>query len=176
MSTCAVTLLPPRSTCEGEQMAAKRQLPEGISLRHTRACSVHVGGDCDCWPTYQAQVFSARHRRRLSRSFPTPSAARNWRRDALVDLRRGTLTPGRAITLRQAAAEWESAAEAGVVRNRAGDAYKPSTLRGYRHALEQRLLPALGAVKLADIRRADVQRLVARMLEQGSTPARSATR
>ena len=66
---------------------------------------------------------------------------------------------------------WLSAAQAGLVRHRSGDAYKPSALRGYEHSLRARLLPALGGAKLNDIRRSDVQRLVNRMMADGLGPS-----
>jgi hypothetical protein len=53
------------------------------------------------------------------------------------------------VTLRQAADEWLAAAEAGLIRNRSGDPYKPSALRGYEHSPRARIVPALGGAKLA---------------------------
>ena len=64
-----------------------------------------------------------------------------------------------------------SSAERGAIRNRSGDRYKPSALRGYEQALRLRLLPPLGAHKLSDIGRADLQRLVARWQEAGLSPS-----
>jgi hypothetical protein len=72
--------------------------------------------------------------------FLSSVAARAWRQDAMVALRRGTFQPGRAITIRQAGAEWIEAAKAGLVRNRSGDPYKPSALRAYEDALRLCLL------------------------------------
>ena len=56
--------------------------------------------------------------------------------------------------------------ERGSVRTRSGDVYKPSVIRGYATSLRLRLLPALGARKLGDISRRDVQRLVDGWLEE----------
>lgn len=47
----------------------------------------------------------------------------------------------------------------GSIRNRSGDRYKPSTLRGYEQALREYVLPEIGAVKLQELRRQDIQRL-----------------
>jgi integrase len=112
-----------------------KRLPEGISLRHARSCPSRSGGRCRCTPTYQAQAWSPRDRKRLTRTFPTLAAARNWRYDALVGLRHGTLRAAGGVTLRQAADKWLGAAEAGIIRNRSGDVYKPSVLRGYEQSL-----------------------------------------
>ena len=48
----------------------------------------------------------------------------------------------------------------------AGDPYKPSAIRGYEE-LRLRLLPDLGGAKLSEIRRADVQALVDRLMAAG---------
>ena len=148
-----------------------KRLPEGITARHGRTCPARDGGRCKCDPSYQAQVWSASNGKRLSRTFPTLAAARTWRQDALVALRRRTLLPAQVMTLRAAAEEWLEGVRAGVIRNRSGDPYKPSALRGYEQALRLRILPALGGAKLGDIRRSDVQRLVTRMLESGLDPS-----
>jgi integrase len=144
-----------------------KRLAEGISLRHARSCPSRSSGRCRCAPTYQAQAWSPRDRKRLTRTFPTLAAARGWRYDALVGLRHGTLQAAGGVALRQAADEWLAAAEAGIVRNRSGDVYRPSVLRGYEQSLRGRLLPALGCAKLGDIGRSDVQRLVNRMMADG---------
>jgi integrase len=145
----------------------QKQLPDGISARHARTCPSRDGGRCRCDPNYQAQVWSSRDRKRLSRSFPTLAAARAWRHDALAALRRGAIRVGASTSLREAASEWLSGAREGVVRNRSGDHYKPSALRGYEQALRDYIIPELGAAKLADVRRSDVQRLVDRLLGSG---------
>jgi integrase len=142
----------------------QKRTPEGIAVRHSRTCPARSDGRCRCRPSYQAQVWSAREERRLSRSFPTLAAAKAWRHDALVGVRRGTVRARVAPALHEAAIEWLRGAKDGSIRNRSGDRYKPSALRGYDQALRDRILPELGGAKLSDIRRADVQRLVNRML------------
>jgi hypothetical protein len=46
------------------------RLPESMSLRHARSCPGISGGRCRCTPTYQAQPWSQRDHRRLTRTFP----------------------------------------------------------------------------------------------------------
>jgi hypothetical protein len=70
-------------------------------------------------------------------------------------------------TRRAAAHEWLEGAESGVIRNRSGDMYKPSVIRGYDEALRLRVLPAIGAHKLADIAARDVQDLIDRWQAEG---------
>jgi integrase len=45
--------------------------------------------------------------------------------------------------------------------------YKPSALRGYEQAMRDRVLPDLGAARLSEIRRIDVQDLADRLKAQG---------
>lgn len=148
-----------------------RRPPEGIQTRHARACPEPAGGRCRCQPTYQAQVWSARDRKRISRSFATLAAAKAWRHDALVGLRDGSMLAGGATTLRQAWDEWFDLASKGLVRNRSGDTYKPSALRGYEQGMRIRILPKLGAAKLSEIRRSDVQRLVNSLMAKDLKPS-----
>jgi integrase len=116
-------------------------------------------------------VYSARDGRKIRRTFPTITAAKAWRADASSALRKGTLRASPSTTLRRAADAWLEGARAGAIRNRSGDVYKPSVLRGYARSLRTRILPELGAVKLADVRLADVQDLADRMLADGLDPS-----
>jgi integrase len=77
----------------------------------------------------------------------------------------------RAPVFREAAARWASGAEIGSVRTRSGDRYRPSTLRGYRHSLDDRLLPTLGHLRLSDITKGALYKLVRAMLADGLAPA-----
>jgi integrase len=136
----------------------------GIDVRHARACASRAGRRCNCRPTYQASVWSAREATRIRKTFPTLAEARAWRAEAQTAIRRGTMRAPSALTLREAADAWLAGARDGSARNRSGDRYKPSAVRGYETSLRLRLLPALGAAKLSAIQRADVQDLVDGML------------
>jgi integrase len=109
-----------------------KRLPEGTSLRHARSCPSRSGGRCRCAPTYQAQAWSPRDRKRLTRTFPTLAAARSWRYDALVGLRHGTLRAAGSVTVRQAADDWLAAAQAGLVRNPLGRSLQAVGVTGVR--------------------------------------------
>ena len=145
-------------------MAAKH---EGIEERHKPKCRSRSGGRCSCEPSFRASVWAPRERKLIRKTFPTPAAARAWRTDALVALRQGTLRAPVPTTLREAAAEWQAGARSGLVRDRSGRPFKPSTLRSYDKALRIRVLPALGDYRLTDLRRTDVQALVDRLAAQG---------
>jgi integrase len=123
----------------------------GIYLKHRDACASHEGAKCSCRPAYQAAVWSARERRRIRRHFDTLSEAKAWRAEQLVGLRKGTVKAPTRITLAEAAVEWLAGAEAGTILARNRQPYKPSALRGYRRALQQRVLPELGHLKLSAV-------------------------
>ncbi len=151
-------------------MAARRTKHTGIEVRHSPACPVNTTGSrCACVPKYRAEAFSARDGKKLRKTFASLPEAKAWRADAQVALRRGTISAAASPMLEVAAEAWLACARAGSVRNRSGDEYKPSVLRGYEQALRLRVLPALGRVQLKDIRRADLQSLVDRMLEEQHT-------
>jgi integrase len=143
--------------------------PEGITLRHRSSCATRSNRPCDCRPRYQAQVYSPRDRRTLRKTFGSLADARTWRSETHTALTRGTLRAPNRTTLEQAAEEWLRAAEAGVVRTRSGDRYKPSALRGYEQALRHKLLPALGHLRLSAVTRNAVQDLVDGLVADGAS-------
>jgi integrase len=143
----------------------------GIEVRHRRTCAARSGGACTCEPSYRAVVFDRRTGRKIQRSFPTEAAARRWRDDARVDLRRGRLTGAPPITVRAAGEALIAGMRRGSIRTRSGDRYKPKTIRGYDQALRRHIYPALGGAKLAELHRNQVQDLVERLADDGADPS-----
>jgi integrase len=143
----------------------------GIRVRHARSCRTHAGGRCNCRPTYEAWAWSSRDRKKVRRSFPTLAAAKGWRTDAVVGLRRGTMRAPTPVTVREAAEAWLKGARDGTIRTRSGDKYKPSALRGYEAALRSRILPDFGGAKLSAIMRVDLQDLADRLVAEGLDPS-----
>jgi integrase len=141
----------------------------GIDVRHARACPAARNPDarCKCSPSYQAHVWSAREQKRIRKTFPTLAEANAWRAEALVALRRGTMRAPTAAPLRQVWDAWLDGAREGSIRNRSGDAYKPSVLRGYETSMRLRVLPELGGARLSEITRVSVQDLADRLLADG---------
>jgi integrase len=139
----------------------------GIIKRHSKGCRANNGRECNCGARYEAWVFSPRDGRKIRRTFSTYAEARSWRADAKRQIDQGSLRAPAQQTLRQAAEAWLAGAEVGEVRNRSGYPYKPSTLRGYRHALEERVLPLIGGEKLSTITTSDLQLLVDRWQAEG---------
>lgn len=107
----------------------------------------------------------------MTKTFPTVTAARRWKADAGSALRQGRMTADLGPTLTGASEEWLTAARAGVVRNRSGDPYKPSAIRGYEANLRLRVLPELGAQRLGELRLSDLQRFIDRLATRNLDPA-----
>jgi integrase len=139
----------------------------GIRTRHGRACRLRDGGSCSCHASYEAWVYDRRSGQKIRKTFPTISAAKGWRADALGEVRRGKLRPASPTTVREAWEEWHAGATAGAIRKRGGGLYKPSVLRSYKTSMERRVLDELGAVRLGEITRFDLQALVDRWLGEG---------
>ena len=125
-------------------------MAEGIEIRTAK----------DGTKSYRGKVWSARDRKAIRKTFPTQAAAKAWRHDALVALERGTLRAPKPTTVGEAAETWLEGARAGTIRNRSGDPYKPSAIRGYSKALRLRVVPRFGVARLVDVRPVDVQDFV----------------
>jgi integrase len=135
-------------------------MAEGIVKRHSKSCLEKGGGRCRCNGSYQAWAYSPRDGKKLYKTFAREAEAKSWRADAKRALDHGTLRAPSRRTLREAAAAWLAGAGRGEIRNRSGRPYKPATLRGYRQALEERILPELGSRKLNTVATSDLQALV----------------
>jgi integrase len=102
----------------------------GINERHGKACASRAGRPCDCKPTYCAEVYDVRVNKRHRKTFPTLGAAKSWRQDMAVAVRRGevaatttTLAVGDLVT------EWLDAAGKGQARTRGRKPFAAGTIR-----------------------------------------------
>jgi len=132
----------------------------GIEVRHQRSCRSHAGGRCSCRRGYRVRVWDPRERRLHVQTFADPVAAKAWRDDASQRVRAGTMRVDSSATIAQAAEALIAGMNDGTVLDRTGRPYKPSTRRGYARDLRNDVVPALGALRLTDVRRRDVQALV----------------
>jgi hypothetical protein len=89
----------------------------------------------------------------------TPTAARS----ATSGFNLAAANRPEGIAVAAAVDRFIEAAEAGRAVNRSGRPYMPSALRDVRGILEYHVVPELGAMRLRDVRRTDVQRLVDRL-------------
>jgi integrase len=145
----------------------------GIIIRHSRTCATQADKQarCNCRPSYRAEVYDRRSGVKLRKTFRNLEEAKGWRHDTAAGLRKGTVQAPTKQTLRDAAELWLDGAQNGTVRTRSGDRYKPSVIRGYEQALRDRILPELGAQRLSDVQRPDVQRIPDEMLGEGANPS-----
>ena len=141
----------------------------GIRTRHGRSCRSREGGRCNCAPSYEASVFSKRDGKKIRKTFKSHAEAKAWRSDAEAAVRQRTLRAPSKVTLAEAASEWLKGAQNGTIRNHSGDRFKPSTIRNYGDALRLRVLDELGALRLEEIAKQDLQVFADRLLERGSS-------
>lgn len=140
----------------------------GIEARHARSCASRNGGRCDCNPTYQAQVYDPRARRTIKKTYPTKTAAKQWREDASVAMRAGSLSADRGPTLTEALDAWVALLRAGGERTRSGDPYKPGTVRDYERCLRRYgFHEALGHIRVRELRTTDAQRWLDDLVRSG---------
>lgn len=117
--------------------------------------------------TYEASVYSAKDDRKIRRTFTNLAEAKSWRRDAQQQVKDGRFISGKVPTLAEAAEAFIAGIETGAVRDQEGKIYKPSTIRGYRRALRKRVVPELGGMRLNEIQRKDIYRLVRGLRAEG---------
>lgn len=144
-------------------------MAEGIVKRHSSGCPAQSGRRCKCSAGYEAFVYSPRDGKKVRKSFARLAEAKSWRAEAKRSVDHGTLRTPTRRTLGEVAGRWVEGAEAGDIRNRSGQRYKPATLRGYRQALDTYLLPILGDRKLNTVTTADIQELVDRWQAEGQS-------
>lgn len=144
----------------------------GIEPRHRTRCRSNRGAACDCTPAWAAWVYSRVDRKKLRKTFPTKREAEAWRRRMLDYADQGRLREPTQMTLAEAGKRWLAMAQAGEITNRSGRRYKPSALRNVEQDLRLRLVPDLGAHRVAEITRSDLQRRVGAWLAQGLSPSK----
>jgi integrase len=145
----------------------------GITIRHARSCTQPADHkpNARCTPSFQAHCWDRREGKRIRKTFATLGAAKAWRQDMLPALRKGTVRAPSQTTLRAAWDQWLAGAKDGTIRNRSGDVYKPSALRGYAASMRLHVLDDFGALKLSEVTRLQLQDLADRMLADGRDPS-----
>jgi integrase len=128
----------------------------GVRQRHGLNCNRK--GRCHC--PWEASVYSKRDAKKIRKTFPTKAAAVTWRDDSRSAVRKGSMSAPTAITISEAADAWLARARAGTSLTRSGDPYKPSALRAYADALRLRVNPAIGSMRLSEVRAIDLKRLL----------------
>jgi integrase len=108
--------------------------------------------------SWEASAFDARSGKKLRRTFPTLAAARSWRADALVAVRKGSIKPAQRMTVQDASTALLDGMRDASIRTKGGSAYRATTIEQTERSLRRHVLP-----ELANIR---VDRLDARTLRE----------
>jgi integrase len=115
-------------------------------------------------------VYLARERKKVRKTFAREAEAKSWRAEALAAANRGALRPVRrdGRTLADALGEFIAGMRDGTARPKNRAAYKPNTIRSYERAVSRYIEPSqLGGLRVADVRRQDVQQFVDALLGEG---------
>ncbi len=161
-STPALT----RRCCDGSETA----VAEGIRRRHSAGCATRTGRRCNCDAGWEASVYVAREKKRITKSFRREAEARRWRVDARRAVERGELggTPRDGRTLAEALREFVAGMESGTVRPKGRKRYKPNTIRSYERVSRVYVEGSVvGGMKVAEIRRRDLQDFADELLGSG---------
>src|SRR5690242_4700152 len=121
----------------GNQTSERTRYP-GISKIHARGCAWQ-SKRCRCKPRYQAWVYSVRDGKKIRKHFDTEGEARTWREDTGGAVRQGRMSAPTATTVREAADVLIAGMRDGLILDRSGKPYKPSTVRSYDSALKLRI-------------------------------------
>jgi len=101
------------------------------------------------------------------KTFADLSAAKAWRADTYAQVSRGERRATAPATFREIAESWIEKAENGEILTRSGDPYKPSALRGYRQGIELYLIVEVGHLRIGNVERRDLQRIVGKLQAEG---------
>lgn len=138
------------------------------STNATRRAGLNERVDSHGRTQYRGTAYDRRAKKKLRGPWTySKAAAVSWRKDALARLDAGTLSADRGAFIADAANVFIAEMKSGAARTRSGDRYKPSAIRNYEQDFRLRIVPAIGGSRLADVRTADLQRLVARWQAQG---------
>jgi integrase len=146
--------------------AIRETVETGVVRRHARGCP---GGACKCGGRYEAWAYDATTKKMIRKRFDKQKEAKLWRNEIMVGLAAGTVKAPTKTTFDQAADALLLGMKDGTIENRSGHRYKPSTIRSYELALTKHLRPTLGKLKLSQIDRPRVKRLVADWQRGGMT-------
>lgn len=133
-------------------------------------CGVQLRTNAEGRPTYRVRV--RRGGAVQTATLPTLEEALAWRARAIAAARgdaeapaapsrpKPSALPPRATTVEDAARRLVLGMRDGSIRTRDGKPFKPSVVRKYEEALRLGVLPLVGAVPVAELRKGDVQQLV----------------
>jgi integrase len=120
--------------------------------------------------SWEASVFDARSGKKLRRTFPTMAAAKSWRADALVAVRKGALKQSPRVTLQEASTSLLQGMRDGSIRTKGGSVYRPTTVAQTERSLRRHVLPALGNTRVDRLDARTLREFADNMLAKGLDP------
>jgi hypothetical protein len=161
----------PRRRSSKRKTLAEQRTPS-VFPHHSRSCPAKGWDDvtviCTCSPTFQPQVWDTKTKRPVKGpKCSTIAEAKSWLVDARHDKKRGKLRTPTGQTFNELADEFLAGMRDGTIRNRNKQPYKPSTIRSYEAALDNRLRPEFGTLKPEIIGHLDFQDYVDELVAEG---------
>jgi integrase len=140
----------------------------GIEVRHEKDCpnfKIKDRTTCSkCTLKFRVNLWDKAHAKPLRGSWcANLPQVRREALDAQNKIALGQTTDAPAVTFREYAETWLEGVENGEVRNNRGKPYKPAVVRQYRSSLTKHVLPALGALKVDQVKRRHIQELADRL-------------
>ena len=144
---------------------------EGIYARHAVGCAVEklprgpgltqISRACKCSPSYWGKGWDRAEKKHVkTKTYPTSSAARHARKALLELIEKGGVPREAPLRLRDARPRFIEDAKAGRALNKKGKPFKPKAITSMDGALRVHVEPPLGARRIVDIRKRDVQGIV----------------
>ncbi len=81
----------------------------------------------------------------------------------MAKVQQGVFAGPSKVSVREVGEQWFAGVIAGTIRTPSGGRYKPSTVRSYQSSFDLHIVPLLGGMKLARLRRGNVQTLIDRL-------------
>ena len=143
----------------------------GITLRHAKSCSARRGRSCDCSPAFQSWVYDHRVDRKVYKTHRSAAAAKNWRQDMLVAIRRGEVAAARStVTVADAVDAWLDGARKGTVRTRGRKPFAGGTIRSVEQNYRLRVAERFGRRRLDRVSLLELQEWVDELDGDGVHP------
>ena len=143
----------------------------GITVRHARVCVTRLDRACDCVPTFQAWVYDQRVDRKVYKTHRSAGAAKTWRQDMLVAIRRGEVTAARTtLTVDDAVSAWIDGARKGTVRTRGRKPFAGGTVRSVEQNYRLRVTERFGRRRIDRVTLLELQEWVDELDGDGLHP------
>lgn len=139
---------------------------DGVYARHKSACADFRETGCPCRPSYWGKAWDRHSGRPVKTAMlGSPTAAKNARADLIASIQAGASpVASRTMRVSQACERFVDAARSGVALNKHGRPFKRSAREDLRGCFESYLIPAIGAKRVDNVRRGDIQAIVDSMV------------